>query len=118
MTKRQRTLVDALHYQRQQSTHFACITNASKKNATEVANCGTCRMIWSFQTREAGIDPAHLRTRQFYPLVRSAGLPFIRFHDLRHTAATLLFRRGVNPKVVSGCWATPIYRLRWTCTHM
>ena len=52
-------------------------------------------------TRGRPIDPAHLRTRQFYPLVRSAGLPFIRFHDLRHTAATLLLRRGVNPKVVS-----------------
>ena len=25
----------------------------------------------------------------------------MRFHDLRHTAATLLLRRGVNPKVVS-----------------
>jgi len=25
----------------------------------------------------------------------------MRFHDLRHTAATLLLRRGVNPKIVS-----------------
>jgi integrase len=25
----------------------------------------------------------------------------IRFHDLRHTAATLLLGQGVNPKVVS-----------------
>jgi integrase len=25
----------------------------------------------------------------------------IRFHDLRHTCATLLLREGVNPKVVS-----------------
>jgi integrase len=47
------------------------------------------------------LDPVHLRVRQFYPLLRKAGLPFIRFHDLRHTAATLLLRRGVNPKVVS-----------------
>ena len=30
-----------------------------------------------------------------------AGLPRIRFHDLRHTCATLLLRRGVHPKVVS-----------------
>jgi integrase len=34
-------------------------------------------------------------------LLRTAGLPKIRFHDLRHTAATLLLSRGVNPKVVS-----------------
>jgi len=38
--------------------------------------------------------------RSFKPLLRKAGLPDIRFHDLRHTAATLLLARGVNPKVV------------------
>ncbi|HZC06866.1 MAG TPA: tyrosine-type recombinase/integrase [Ktedonobacterales bacterium] len=27
--------------------------------------------------------------------------PRMRFHDLRHTAATLLLGRGVNPKIVS-----------------
>jgi integrase len=30
-----------------------------------------------------------------------ADLPTIRFHDLRHTAATLLLESGVNPKIVS-----------------
>jgi integrase len=29
-----------------------------------------------------------------------AGLPRVRIHDLRHTAATHLLRRGVHPKVV------------------
>jgi len=29
-----------------------------------------------------------------------AGLPKIRFHDLRHTSATLLLSAGVHPKVV------------------
>ena len=28
-------------------------------------------------------------------------MPPIRFHDLRHTAATLLLSRGLNPKIVS-----------------
>jgi integrase len=37
----------------------------------------------------------------FRPLLRRAGLPAIRFHDLRHTCATLLLGRGVNPKIVS-----------------
>jgi hypothetical protein len=32
---------------------------------------------------------------------RRAGLPHIRFHDLRHTAATLLLLQGIHPKVVS-----------------
>jgi integrase len=34
-------------------------------------------------------------------VVKRAGLPTTRFRDLRHTAATLLLERGVNPKVVS-----------------
>jgi integrase len=32
--------------------------------------------------------------------LRKAGLPDIRFHDLRHTAATLMLQQGVHPKVV------------------
>ena len=35
------------------------------------------------------------------PLLRRAGLPNIRFHDLRHTCATLLLTKGVHPKIVS-----------------
>jgi integrase len=30
-----------------------------------------------------------------------AGLPDIRFHDLRHTCATLLLTKGAHPKIVS-----------------
>ncbi len=40
------------------------------------------------------------RTR-FKPLLKRTGLPEIRFHDLRHTCATLLLTRNVNPKIVS-----------------
>jgi integrase len=35
------------------------------------------------------------------PICREAGVPVIRFHDLRHTHATLLLRAGVSPKVVA-----------------
>jgi integrase len=37
----------------------------------------------------------------FPKLVRRLGIPRIRFHDLRHTHASLLLRQGVHPKVVS-----------------
>jgi integrase len=30
-----------------------------------------------------------------------AGVPRVRFHDLRHTAASLLLGRGIHPKIVS-----------------
>ena len=47
------------------------------------------------------IDGVNLLPRDFRPLLARAGLPRMRFHDLRHTAATLLLGRGINPKVVS-----------------
>jgi integrase len=52
---------------------------------------------------EAGtiINPSNLRNRSFKPLLKRAGLPPIRFHDLRHTCATLLLSKNINPKVVS-----------------
>lgn len=42
-----------------------------------------------------------LVTRSFRPLLEAAGLRRIRFHDLQHTAATLLLGAGVNPKIVA-----------------
>src|SRR3712207_9543353 len=46
------------------------------------------------------INPSNLRLRSFAPLLKKAGLPHIRFHDLRHTCATLLLSRNVHPKYV------------------
>lgn len=46
------------------------------------------------------INPSNLRNRSFATLLRRAGLPHIRFHDLRHTCATLLLGKGVHPKFV------------------
>lgn len=39
-------------------------------------------------------------SRYLHPALDKAGLPRIRFHDLRHTAATLLLEQGIHPKVV------------------
>lgn len=41
------------------------------------------------------------RKQQYIPLLTKARLPYIRPHDLRHTAATLLILEGVQPLVVS-----------------
>ena len=38
--------------------------------------------------------------RRFKRLLKEAGLPDMRFHDLRHSAATILLGKGVHPKLV------------------
>lgn len=38
---------------------------------------------------------------QFDDVLNNAGLPSIRFHDLRHTAATVLLRNAIPAKIVS-----------------
>jgi integrase len=45
------------------------------------------------------IDPRNLN-RQFYRVREAAGLSAYRFHDLRHTADSLLLDLGVPPHVV------------------
>ncbi|MEM9653701.1 MAG: site-specific integrase [Actinomycetota bacterium] len=40
-------------------------------------------------------------SREFTRQVKLSGLPKIRFHDLRHSYATLALKAGVHPKVVS-----------------
>jgi len=45
--------------------------------------------------------PPYRVSQRFATLVRASGLGPLRFHDLRHTSATLLLRAGVHPKVVS-----------------
>jgi integrase len=47
------------------------------------------------------LHPRNFLRRSFYPLLHRAGLPRIRFHDLRHSAATLLLGLGIHPKIVS-----------------
>jgi integrase len=47
------------------------------------------------------INPSHLRNRSFRPLLRKAELPNIRFHDLRHTCATLLLKQQTPAKDVA-----------------
>jgi len=47
------------------------------------------------------LDRRNVTTHRFKPLLERAGLPQVRFHDLRHTCATLLLSKNVNPKIVS-----------------
>lgn len=47
------------------------------------------------------LDGNNIRTRSFARLLKRAGLPSMRFHTLRHSAATLLMSQGVPVKVAS-----------------
>jgi len=46
------------------------------------------------------IDPS-TSTHNFARIVRQAGLGRVRFHDLRHTFASIALLRGAKPKVIS-----------------
>ena len=46
------------------------------------------------------LDPSNLRL-DFYQVLEKAGLPKVRFHDLRHTAASLMLNHGIPVIVVS-----------------
>ena len=66
-----------------------------------------CGAAWEDQglvfANELGrpIEAGNLLRRSFWPLLTKAELPRIRFHDLRHTAATLMLMKGVHPKIAS-----------------
>ena len=59
-------------------------------------------LVFCDETRHFGdyLRPASLN-RALTRILERAGLPRIRFHDLRHTAATRLLSRGVHPKIAS-----------------
>ena len=61
-------------------------------NADQLVFCATVGTSYS-QT--------NWRKQQYIPMLQKAKLPYIRPHDTRHTAATLLLLEGVNVKVVS-----------------
>jgi integrase len=46
------------------------------------------------------LDPSVL-THAFGKICKKAGLEHVRFHDLRHTFASLMLLRGAKPKVIS-----------------
>ena len=46
------------------------------------------------------LDPAKV-TKEFTRVIRTLGLGRVRFHDLRHTHASLMLQAGIHPKIVS-----------------
>jgi integrase len=46
------------------------------------------------------IDDSSMLRRHFFPALKNAGVERIRFHDLRHTYASLLIEQGENIKYI------------------
>jgi len=46
------------------------------------------------------IDHHNMVNRHFIPALKAAGLPRIRFHDQRHTYASLMIDQGENIKYI------------------
>ena len=56
---------------------------------------------WVFCSETGGLFyPHNLRDRIFYNLLAKAGMRKVRFHDLRHTLASLLLQNGESPVYV------------------
>ena len=53
-----------------------------------------------FTSLKGGPMEGHLANEHLKKALRAAGLPNVRVHDLRHTAASLMMERGVHPKLV------------------
>jgi integrase len=71
-----------------------------KRMEVENLAVGPSELVFPNEVGKA-LSASNLLKRDFHPLVADAGLPEeLRFHDLRHSHATLLLSRGVTPKVV------------------
>lgn len=69
----------------------------------DAKNAGSSWEKYDLIFTTANGTPIHHRNllRNYKALLREAGLPEIRFHDLRHTAASLMLNRGIPVIVVS-----------------
>ena len=79
----------------------ACAVRALREHRNRMlAEREDLRELVFCDTQGGPVRKSNLVRRSFLPLLRQVSLPRIRFHDLRHTAATLLLLEGVHPKVV------------------
>ena len=62
------------------------------------------------------IRQAKLHLESWKPLLRRAGLPDTRFHDLKHTCATLLLTKGFTQRSSPRCSDIQACPSHWTST--
>jgi integrase len=76
-----------VHYNRQFKERESALEGWNKEDTIFISTSGT------------PLDPRNV-FREYKETLEKAGCPEIRFHDLRHTAASLMLQQNVHPKVV------------------
>jgi integrase len=81
----------------------ALTTHRKAQKLERIRNAAEWQDLDLVFTNEVGgaLHPSNTTVRSFRPLLERAGLPLIRFHDLRHTAASIPLAHGVPTKIVS-----------------
>ena len=71
----------------------------AKQRLSAGGNWNSLELIFT-SSRGTPLNRPNFLQRHFYPLLEKAGVPRVRFQDLRHTAATLLLSQNIHPKIV------------------
>jgi len=90
------------------------------KNYWAVLACLPNRLNLVFPNEEGlPLNNSNMRRRHFEPALTEAGIGHIRFHDLRHTYASLLIKQGENIKYIQSQLghSSPMVTLN-TYTHL
>jgi integrase len=73
--------------------HFGQVVNLDKLDKLD-------KLVFARTEDGKPIDPSML-SHEFHQIVKRSGLENVRFHDLRHTFASLMLLKGAKPKVIS-----------------
>jgi integrase len=96
-----------LHIQRSRTVEAGvdvvtpCKTKQSNRHILLLEeDCAALASGWNNAGYAVPLTPSQLNKR-FRAFLMIGGFPEIRFHDLRHSYATLMLKKGINPKIVS-----------------
>jgi integrase len=74
----------------------------SSSHGVAIPACAHCHKpgsVHEVRLQQTPLEACNL-IRAFKTVLRDAGLPRVRFHDLRHTAATFLLAQGVDARTI------------------
>jgi integrase len=83
----------------------SCVAALKRHHARQRERTMAHRDVWQehglvFERGDGAMLHPNVLDATFHREAAALGLPRIRFHDMRHTAATLMLEEGVHPKIV------------------